>query len=113
MRGGHSAASGHPRRGRHRQGGAADAMPRLPAVDLCPTSEKENSPEMTGAAAAMGKQGVPVPADGTTALDEDQAPVGAQSAPTALLHPWEAAVAPRLSRSMRLDTAPPASSDNA
>jgi hypothetical protein len=39
------------------------------------------------------------------AADEDQASAGAQSAPTALLHPWKAAVTLPLSRSMRLGVA--------
>jgi hypothetical protein len=39
------------------------------------------------------------------AADEDQASAGARSAPTALLHPWKAAVPLPLSRSMQLDTA--------
>ena len=47
------------------------------------------------------------------AADEDQASAGARSAPTALLHPCKAAVPLPLSRSMRLDTAPPAPSGNA
>jgi hypothetical protein len=34
------------------------------------------------------------------APDEDQASAGAQFGPNALLHPWKAAVARRLSRSM-------------
>src|SRR5215207_4448530 len=37
-------------------------------------------------------------------LDEAQASAGAQSAPTALLHLWKAAVTLPLSRSMQLDT---------
>jgi hypothetical protein len=36
----------------------------------------------------------------TPARDEDQASAGARSAPTALLHPWKAAVTLPLSRSM-------------
>ncbi len=35
-------------------------------------------------------------------MDEDQASAGAQSAPTALLHPWKAAVTLPRSRSMQL-----------
>jgi hypothetical protein len=38
----------------------------------------------------------------TPALDEDQASAGAQFGPTALLHPWKATVARRLSPSMEL-----------
>jgi hypothetical protein len=38
---------------------------------------------------------------GALATDEDEASAGAQSAPTALLHPWKAAVTLPLSRSMR------------
>jgi hypothetical protein len=44
------------------------------------------------------------------AADEDQASAGARSAPTALLHPWKAAVPLPLSRSMQLDTAATAAS---
>jgi hypothetical protein len=47
------------------------------------------------------------------AADEDQASAGARSAPTALLHPWKAAVPLPLSRSMQLDTAATAASGNA
>jgi hypothetical protein len=43
---------------------------------------------------------------GALAVDEDEASAGAQSAPTALLHPWKAAVTLPLSRSMRFDTRP-------
>jgi hypothetical protein len=39
------------------------------------------------------------------AADEDQASAGAQSAPTALLHAWKAAVTLLLSRSMRRGSA--------
>jgi hypothetical protein len=44
------------------------------------------------------------PASGidTPALDDDQASAGAQSASTALLHPWKATATVPLSRSMRL-----------
>jgi hypothetical protein len=38
------------------------------------------------------------------AADEDQASAGARSAPTALLHPWKAAVPLPLSRSMQRDS---------
>ena len=41
------------------------------------------------------------PADETVAWDDDQAPAGARLAPTALLYPWKAAVAPPLSPSMQ------------
>ena len=40
----------------------------------------------------------------TLALDENHPSTGAQFGPTALLHPWKATVARRLSRSMQLDT---------
>src|SRR4051812_28545747 len=44
------------------------------------------------------------------AMDEDQASAGAQSAPTALLHPRNAEVTLALSRSMHLSGADPAQS---
>jgi hypothetical protein len=44
-------------------------------------------------------------AEFTPVRDEDQASAGARSAPTALLHPWKAAVTLPLSRSMQLSGA--------
>jgi hypothetical protein len=62
-------------------------------------------PDVSGAPPAYsgGRAGMSVPADEAPALDEGQASAGEQSPPAALLHPWKAAVALRLSRSMRLD----------
>jgi hypothetical protein len=37
-------------------------------------------------------------------MDDDQSSAGSRSAPTSLLHPWKAAVAPPLPRSMQLSS---------